>query len=435
MSDIKSYKEAWEKISSLANGGQGTTIKARNILHPEEVTALKILNRQDDNERRSRMHRETVALSTLNHPNLPKVKDYNTEYYKDTSYKLFIATEFIEGNTLSEATLENFSFEEKIHLILKICEIIEYCHKRGIIHRDIKPDNIILRNSTYRDPVILDFGISFNFNDSDDDTLTPDGQHLGNRFLILPEQKIGETSKRDMRSDITCITGLFYYILTNDFPVVLIDENEQKPHQRQIFKDIIDKFPKHTRDSLNYLFDIGFNQLIDNRWQTITSLIDQFNIVSKTQPPELNSINEKIDYIQSYYQKKTYIEARNLLKLKNEARSTYSNSINKINHELGDDWSGAMRLNGQSKFHLEGYSEVAIYSNTFLNISITVHNKIFTTGNELVIHSIMEGNLGSTSRLEVFREPLQNKRNWNNLEEVLKNEFISIVTQEILKND
>lgn len=433
MSNIKTYKEAWEKISPLPNGGQGTTIKARNIFDGQTLCAVKVLNRQNDEERRARMYRETVALITLNHNNITKVIDSNTENYKDKSYSLYLATEFIEGDTLSEVSRLNLSFNQKVFLILKVCEVIEYCHKRGIIHRDIKPDNIILRNNSYEDPVILDFGISFNFNDSDDDTLTPDGQHLGNRFLILPEQKIGETSKRDMRSDVTSIVGLFFFILTNDFPVVLEDGNEKQPHQRESSKEVINGLPKHLRDSLNYLFDVGFSQHIDRRWQSITSLTEQFKVVDQAQAPELNSIEDKITFIQSYYHQQTYVETRNLSKLKYEVSRKYDDLLNKVYQELGDDWSGVLRLRSRSKFASEGYQEVGLYSNTYLKVTITAHIKVYTTGNEIVILSLMEGDFGSISRIEAFREPILNTRNWKSLEDVIRSEFISIVTQEIQK--
>src|SRR5690606_30492113 len=228
MRSIKSYKEGWFKLSDIASGGQGTTIKARSSLESNVVAAVKILNRQRDEERRARMHRETIALSTLSHPNLPRVLDYNTHHYGDFDFNLFIATEFIEGSTLSDFDFSALTFEEKITLIKKICEVIEYCHNRGVIHRDIKPDNIILMNNSYEDPVILEFGISSNFAESDDDSFAPDGQHVGYRFITLQEQKIGESSNRDLRSDISCIMGLFYYILTDEILIVVIAEQERE---------------------------------------------------------------------------------------------------------------------------------------------------------------------------------------------------------------
>ena len=221
MSNIKSYKEHWRKTDDLSAGGQGTTIKAINILDKKTISVVKILNRQNDLERRARMHREAMALSTLDHSNLPKFVDSNTEFWQNLEYKLFITTEYIPGSTLSAFDFTTLGLDEKVQIVIKICDVIDYCHHRGIIHRDIKPDNIILRKNSFTDPVILDFGISFNFNDQDDDNLTAEGQHLGNRFLILPEQKVGEVSKRDFRSDVTCLVGVFYFLLTNEFPTVL----------------------------------------------------------------------------------------------------------------------------------------------------------------------------------------------------------------------
>lgn len=431
MRSFKNYKESWVKLSELASGGQGTTIKARSSLDLNVVAAVKILNRQRDEERRARMHRETIALSTLSHPNLPRVLDYNTHHYRNFNFNLFIATEFIEGSTLSEFDFLALTFEEKITLIKKICEVIDYCHKRGIIHRDIKPDNIILRNNSYDDPVILDFGISFNFTESDDDNLTPDGQHLGNRFLILPEQKIGEASKRDMRTDISCIIGLFYYILTNELPVVLIDEHERKPHQRSRARGIIDQLPKYIRDGVNNLFDVGFNQFIDKRWQSITSLIEQLEIIEKLRSPDFESTDNIIQYIQSLASQQSYIEARKLHNLTSEAYSKYNNLLIEVYKELGSDWGGFIRAPNSSKYSKEGFSEDGVITNGYLKVNVVANKKVFITGNELVIHSIMEGKSGSFSRVEVFREPLHGIRNWKTLQDALKSQFLNIVAQEI----
>lgn len=425
MSDIKTYIEHWKRLEDLPGGGQGTTIKAINSKDNITIAAVKILNKQNDNERRSRMLRETVNLSTLSHSNLPNVLDTNTEHWQDKNYKLFIATEFISGSTLSSFDFTNIPLKEKVGLTIKICEVINYCHQRGVIHRDIKPDNIILRDNSFETPIVIDFGLSFNFDDNDDDNLTSLGQHLGNRFLILPEQKVGEVGKRDFRSDISCIVGLLYYFITNNLPTIIIDEYNQKPHQRLDAKNLIEKFPQHQRDILNFIFDIGFNQLIDKRWQTAQSLIDQLYILQKSEPIKMKTTGDILNNIKQRVALQDFEELKNVRQLFANIKRLAEEVLTEIRRDLGDDW-GYTQVGGPT--FKEPILKLNIFPSHTLNESLRTNTIIdaFITGNELVIQVSEKGE----ERQEVFRQPILNL-NWKQFKDRLKTHYLTELSKVI----
>lgn len=427
MGNSKNFGENWIRVDGIATGGQGTTIKGVNKSNPDIIAAIKILNRQNDLERRARMHREAIALETIEHPNIPKVLDLNTENWKDFDFKLFLAMEFIEGKTLNEIDFQTLSFDNKLELVLKIAEIIDYFHKRGIVHRDLKPDNIILRNNNFLDPIIIDFGISFNFNEKDDDNLTPDGQHIGNRFLILPEQKVGEVSKRDPRSDVTQLVGLFFFMITNEFPVILEDQNQLRPHQRQSSKTTINSFKTNVIRSLNYIFDLGFNTFIENRWQTISSLVNQLQRTRILNNSNFESTPNHLALIKSISKVSGYKDLKRNSEVIENAIQMSRNFYRGILGEIGPEWSGGMSF---VKSNYEGFDNNHLIRNTILNIQIDTFIKPFVSGNEIIIHSRVRTK-NDLDTVEVFRHPIINNIDWSLLKVELRNHYFKFLSKEV----
>jgi serine/threonine protein kinase len=101
MVPYRTYSEKWAQQEKLGSGGQATTFKTESK-DGTLMGALKILSRQKDPERRARMYRETVALETLVHSQIPKMLDSNASCFKDLSYSLYMVTEYIPGGTLAE---------------------------------------------------------------------------------------------------------------------------------------------------------------------------------------------------------------------------------------------------------------------------------------------------------------------------------------------
>src|SRR5439155_3950289 len=189
--------------------------------------------------RRKRMHREATALSTLDTPGIPKLIEANSERWDDVNVKLYLVEELINGPTLENVIAkQTFNCADSLLVFGQLLLTIKYCHENGIVHRDVKPDNIVLRNGDFTKPVLIDFGQSFNLSVQDDDPATWDGQHLGNRFLILPELHGPQLYQRDARTDLSQLCGVLFYMITSQFPGPLAWEG-LRPHQRQKERDAI----------------------------------------------------------------------------------------------------------------------------------------------------------------------------------------------------
>ena len=273
----KPWDGNWQKLRQLPGGAQGETWVVKRRGDADEEYVLKVLRKQEDTERRQRMYREVHALRLLQHPSIPRVIESNTDQYVDTEVPLYFVANYIQGQTLEvRVGKERLRADEAIRLVIKIAETLQFCHQNGFIHRDIKPDNIVLRGGNINEPVLIDFGQSFNEEDTERSPLTPHGQQLGNRFLHLPELQVGDSSKRDVESDISQVCGLLFYALTGEVPVDLLDHQDLRPHQRASAKLVLDQIPSA---SLYPLFDKGFEHVLVKRFRSFAAFLGRLNEV------------------------------------------------------------------------------------------------------------------------------------------------------------
>ena len=271
----KPWDKKWEIVKPIGGGGQGDTflVKPKESAILSRSFVLKILKNQKDPERRKRMHREVAALKTLDCPGIPRLIESNSDEF-DSDVPLYMVGEFIEGKTLSQILDPALTMEiaDAVNLVRKLLETIQYCHNLGIVHRDIKPDNIIIRCNDISAPVLIDFGISFNESDTDNTTLTEPRQQLGNRFLALPELQVNSSMQRDPRADITQCCGILFFALVGSPPVTLLDHAGRMPHQRPENQKALLKHPNNLLPNIYRIFDRAFQFQIDYRWQSIPEL-------------------------------------------------------------------------------------------------------------------------------------------------------------------
>lgn len=297
----KPWNENWNKMDRIGSGGQGIVNIVENKTSGT-VGALKLLKSQKDLERRSRMFREVSTMISLenSNQNIPKVIEHNVNEWKNISTPLYVVFEYIEGVTLEEYISENgvITLDHSISFIKELLKIIETCHANGIMHRDIKPDNIILKGAELQKPYLIDFGLTFNKEIEDSgDTLSE--QQIGNRFLSLPELTTPSSSpqsKRQFVSDITQLIGVLFYSLTTTQPMTLIDDEGKMPHQR-IKINHNDK-PKLIR--LEELFSSGFAYETRRRIKSASNLL---NWLEEIDNPKSNNMNETKSAISEFKSK------------------------------------------------------------------------------------------------------------------------------------
>jgi serine/threonine-protein kinase len=258
----------WVVSERLGKGGHGAVYRAKTK-DSGTTGALKDLLNQKDPERRARMYREASALRTLSNPGIPTLIDTNAEMFDAVDVPLFLVEELIEGTVLADAVESGrLEHEAAFRLFERLLDVVEYCHANGVIHRDIKPDNILLRDGDPGRPVLVDFGQSFNWNE-EDIGLTISGQHLGNRFIMLPELHGATSHQRDPRTDLTQLCGVLFYAITRVYPGPLAWEG-LRPHQRQIESE---RIRTSIRSSvLVSLFDRAFVERLDARWQSVAAI-------------------------------------------------------------------------------------------------------------------------------------------------------------------
>jgi serine/threonine protein kinase len=167
---------------------------------------------EDDSEQREfneRFMREAQAAGTLSHPNIVTIHDVGEEVETQTS---FIAMEYVEGKNLKQLLKDKvaFSWDRIAEIAISVADALDYAHRKGIVHRDVKPANIIL--TTDGTVKITDFGIA----KIETSSLTETGQFLGTPNYMSPEQVTGEAV--DGRSDLFSLGVVLYELLTKRKP-------------------------------------------------------------------------------------------------------------------------------------------------------------------------------------------------------------------------
>ncbi|HEX3032546.1 MAG TPA: Stk1 family PASTA domain-containing Ser/Thr kinase [Bacillota bacterium] len=199
----------YELVEQLGGGGMALVYRGRDRFLNREVT-VKILRPQYTSDEKfvERFRREAQAVACLSSPNLVSVYDVGEEHGTH-----FIVMEYIEGQNLKEVIRERgkLPLSEAVSYARQICEGLEQAHEKGIVHRDIKPHNILVTKSGR--VKVTDFGIAKAITS---DTVTQAGTIMGSVHYIAPEQVKGEQG--GVRSDIYSVGVVLYEMITGQVP-------------------------------------------------------------------------------------------------------------------------------------------------------------------------------------------------------------------------
>ena len=202
----------YEIVEELGRGGMGVVLRARQRSLRRDVALKVLLAGAKASERQvKRFLREAGALARLQHPNIVRV--YDTGEFGE---HLYFTMELVEGQALSDLVdNKRLSLRRSVEIARDVALGLQHAHEKGVIHRDIKPDNILIDPGGT--PLITDFGLVRDTG-LEESRLTKSGAVLGTPYYMSPEQAAGQGHHLTGGADLYSLGVMLYQMLTNELP-------------------------------------------------------------------------------------------------------------------------------------------------------------------------------------------------------------------------
>lgn len=277
------FHEHYQIVGTLGSGGMSTVFKAKHLLLDRDV-AIKLLLPNLTNKEKSimRFQQEAKAAADLQHQNICSVREFGIDQGRP-----FIVMDYVEGESLADRIANYGSVEpdRAIEIVTQVCDGLSYAHSRNIIHRDVKPANILLEvdQSGVARAKIVDFGIAKILReDQSGPNLTQTGEVFGTPMYMSPEQCRGE--KIDVRTDIYSIGCVLYELLAGK-PAFTGESTVET-----LLKHINEAPPKLSgsgvHSEINAVVQCCLSKNPDDRYRSIEDLSSDLTLVKENRSAE-----------------------------------------------------------------------------------------------------------------------------------------------------
>jgi eukaryotic-like serine/threonine-protein kinase len=266
--------DRYKLVRPLGRGGMGVVWVAHSLVLGVDV-ALKLIHSDlGGSTGATRMAREAHAAARLGHPAMVRVFDFGWTSRADP----FLVMELVQGESMGSILRRELRLPaiQAVQMLLPLADGLRSAHDKGIVHRDIKPDNILVARDEFgrQQPKLLDFGIAkvdqYQSQSTEDRKLTQEGIALGSPDYMSPEQALGREDI-DHRTDVWALCVVLYESITGQMPW-------DRPNYNALMQAIIHEPPAPTTEmsagdaDLWCVIERGLQKNPENRWASMTEL-------------------------------------------------------------------------------------------------------------------------------------------------------------------